>query len=239
MGLFDKKYCDFCGEKIGLLGNRKLADGNMCKDCFKKASPYLTGRKEFAVAEMKQHLEEREANKAKVASINPTSTYGTGTKVYVDENQGLWFVSSDKNWRNDNPDILTIEQVTGVLVDVDEDKREQYRELQDGKQESYNPPRYEYSYTFSVTINVNTPWFSEIEFRVGDRIDSRTSPEFRFAEEQARKIEEALSSVHAGVREQAVAANAPKVAVTCPFCQATTTPDENGRCEFCGGAINS
>ena len=25
MGLFDKKYCDICGEKIGLLGNRKLA----------------------------------------------------------------------------------------------------------------------------------------------------------------------------------------------------------------------
>lgn len=24
MGLFDKKYCDVCGEKIGFLGNRKL-----------------------------------------------------------------------------------------------------------------------------------------------------------------------------------------------------------------------
>ena len=32
MGLFDKKYCDICGEKIGLLGNRKLEDGNLCKD---------------------------------------------------------------------------------------------------------------------------------------------------------------------------------------------------------------
>ena len=36
MGLFDKKYCDICGEKIGLLGNRKLEDGNLCKDCAKK-----------------------------------------------------------------------------------------------------------------------------------------------------------------------------------------------------------
>ena len=33
MGLFDKKICDICGEKIGLLGNRKLDDGNLCKDC--------------------------------------------------------------------------------------------------------------------------------------------------------------------------------------------------------------
>ena len=30
MGLFDKKICDICGEKIGLLGNRKLDDGNLC-----------------------------------------------------------------------------------------------------------------------------------------------------------------------------------------------------------------
>ena len=28
MGLFDKKICDICGEKIGLLGNRKLDDGD-------------------------------------------------------------------------------------------------------------------------------------------------------------------------------------------------------------------
>lgn len=33
MGLFDKKYCDICGEKIGLLGNCKLDDGNLCKEC--------------------------------------------------------------------------------------------------------------------------------------------------------------------------------------------------------------
>ena len=38
MGLFDKKYCDICGEKIGLLGNRKLDDGNLCKECAKKKS---------------------------------------------------------------------------------------------------------------------------------------------------------------------------------------------------------
>ena len=33
MGLFDKKYCSICGEKIGLFGNRKLEDGNLCKNC--------------------------------------------------------------------------------------------------------------------------------------------------------------------------------------------------------------
>ncbi len=37
MGLFSKKYCDVCGEKIGLLGNRKLEDGNLCKGVRQKA----------------------------------------------------------------------------------------------------------------------------------------------------------------------------------------------------------
>ena len=33
MGLFDKKYCDVCGAKIGFLGNRKLEIGNLGNDC--------------------------------------------------------------------------------------------------------------------------------------------------------------------------------------------------------------
>ena len=45
MGLFDKKYCDICGEKIGLLGNRKLENGNLCKNCAKKLSPWFSDRR--------------------------------------------------------------------------------------------------------------------------------------------------------------------------------------------------
>ena len=29
--LFEKKVCDICGGDIGLLGNRKLEDGNCCR----------------------------------------------------------------------------------------------------------------------------------------------------------------------------------------------------------------
>ena len=46
MGLFDKKICNICGEKIGLLGNRKLDDGNLCKDCAKKLSPWFEERRQ-------------------------------------------------------------------------------------------------------------------------------------------------------------------------------------------------
>ena len=63
MGLFDKKFCDICGEKIGLLGNRKLEDGNMCKDCAKLLSPLFSDRRSSTIDEIKQQLAYREQNK--------------------------------------------------------------------------------------------------------------------------------------------------------------------------------
>ena len=38
-------------------------------------------------------------------------------------------------------------------------------------------------------------------------------------------------------RQQIEQEAAPKTAVTCPYCGATTTPDVNGCCEYCGGAV--
>ena len=56
MGLFDKKICDICGEKIGLLGNRKLDDGNLCKDCAKKLSPWFEERRHSTVEDIHDGL---------------------------------------------------------------------------------------------------------------------------------------------------------------------------------------
>lgn len=43
--LFEKKECAICGGEIGLLGNRKLEDGNMCKACAAKLSPWFDERR--------------------------------------------------------------------------------------------------------------------------------------------------------------------------------------------------
>ena len=66
MGLFDKKYCDICKNKIGLLGNRKLENGNLCKDCAAKLSPWFSDRRNSTVEEIRQQLDYREENKAAV-----------------------------------------------------------------------------------------------------------------------------------------------------------------------------
>ena len=77
MGLFDKKICDICGEKIGLLGNRKLDDGNLCKDCAKKLSPWFEDRRHSTVEDIKRQLEYREKNKKAVMDFCITRQINT------------------------------------------------------------------------------------------------------------------------------------------------------------------
>lgn len=178
MGLFDRKYCDVCGEKIGLLGNRKLEDGNLCKDCAKKLSPWFNERRHSTVDEIKAQLAYREENRQKVARFHVSRVIGDNWKVLFDETN-RWIIvsrSSGPN-ENENPDVIDYSAITGCRMDIDETKTEQYRETADGKKESYNPPRYSYSYDFDLFITVNCPWFDEIRIRLNPRdVDYEPQP---------------------------------------------------------------
>ena len=168
MGLFDKKFCSICGEKIGLLGNRKLEDGNLCKDCAAKLSPWFTERKQSTVAEIKEQLAYREENKAAVSAFQTTRTLGRNIKVLLDENAGKFMVTSARNIAEANPDVLSFSDVTGCDLNVEESKTEiRYRDANDDVQ-SFNPKRYAYAYDFYMTIHVNHPYFDEIRFKLND-----------------------------------------------------------------------
>ena len=236
--LFDKKECAFCGAEIGLLGNRKLEDGNMCKDCAAKLSPYLTDRRHTTVQTMQEHLAYRERNREQLKLFQVTRVLGNNTKVYIDEDKGWWLVASRQKFDQDNPDIFEFSQVTGCDVDVDESRTEIKKENEDGKKVSYDPPRYDYSYNFYVTIHVNSEWCGKIRFRVNtSTIDRAHSVEYKEAERQAREIERTLTGKRQEIRDRIEQEKVPKKAVICPFCKATTTPDDQGRCEFCLGPI--
>lgn len=239
MGLFDKKTCDICGDKIGLLGNRKLEDGNMCKACTKKLSPFFSDRRSSTIAEIKEQLAYREENKKAVATFNVTRTLGGNTKVLLDEEAGKFIVTHSRKWQEENPDVIDFSQVTGCDTDIRENKTELKREGKDGMQESYDPPRYDYHYDFYVTIHVNSQWFDEIEFRVNSAtIDRRISAAYRETEEQANAIRKALTEVRQSVRESIAATKTHKIAQICPSCGASVVPDENGRCIYCGGGLD-
>lgn len=167
MGLFDKKFCSICEEKIGLLGNRKLEDGNLCKDCARKLSPFFSERRHSTIEDIRQQLEYRENNKHEVALFHQTQVVGEKKKLIIDYS-GKKFVVVDSydNWKDSNPDVISFDMITGMDSDIKTDHRELKHQDSNGKMVSYNPPRYSYEYDFDIKIYVNHPYFDEIPIRL-------------------------------------------------------------------------
>lgn len=234
-GLFEKKICDFCGNEIKFFGNKKVEDGNMCKDCASKLSPFFSDRRRSTVEQIREQLAYREANKAHVAAFNLTRTLGNGRKVLIDDHAGKFMVTSSSHWRDENPDVMDLSSVTGVTVEVKERRTEIKHKDAEGKDVSYDPPRYDVDFDIYDTIQVNNPYFDDIEIKINqNRIEHLNSAEFVNYKAQADEIKAVLMGAHVA----AAAAYAPKTASMCPFCGASTIPDANGRCEYCGGAMS-
>ena len=252
MGLFSKKSCSVCGGDIGLFGNRKLEDGNLCKNCAAKLSPWFSERRSSTVEQIRGQLNYREENKARVAAFHTTSSYGEDTKLLVDEDARKFVVTDAGNLAADNPDVLDFSQVTGVDLDVDEDVSEAKKEDSEGKRVSYIPPRYDYNYDFHVVIRVNHPYFDEMRFRLNSsdvktttlpvpaagKPNPKANPEYAKYFKMGQDIVRVLEEGRRQVRDEKAAAEAPKVAKTCPGCGASTIPDANGRCEYCGSPVD-
>ena len=253
MGLFDKKFCDICGEKIGLLGNRKLEDGNLCKDCAKKLSPFFSDRRRSTVEDIRKQLEMREENRKLLASFHPTQILGTRTKVYIDPAMGRFAVSYRSDLREENADLIELSAVVNAEYEVEENREELYTEDEEGKSVPYNPPQFEYSYAITLHIEVNHPYINEISFEVTDSCpDSRDSEAFRRCEQTATEIVCALTGRDApaappvkepaapepqstifptGVGVDDPAQSAPPAEWFCPYCG---TKNGGNFCMNCG-----
>ena len=191
MGLFDKKYCDICGDKIGLLGNRKLEDGNMCKECARKLSPFFSDRRGSTVEEIKQQLAYREQNKQTLAGFSPMMNFGEDDKIYIDPMKQSFVVSSRNpgSWSDENPDVIPLSSVMNCNLRVDEDKEEIYTQGKDGEEVSYNPPRYKFTYNFYIDINVNNPYFDEITARLNDSdVEGMGTMEYNRYQQMAQNV---------------------------------------------------
>ena len=266
MGLFDKKFCDVCGEKIGLLGNRKLEDGNLCKNCAAKLSPWFSERRHSTLSEIKEQLAYREENRSAVAAFHATRTLGTYYKVLLDDDAKKFMVTTASKLSEANPDVLDFSQVSSCDLDIEEDRDELKQKDKDGREVSYNPPMYQYSYDFYVNLRVNHPFFDEMRFRInsstvetgnhamkggagtytGKGADEyaeyvKTGEEIRAALLQlSQAAPQQPAAPAAPVPEPQPAQSAPGVPsgpMVCPLCGATTTPDASGHCEFCGSLI--
>ena len=164
--MFEKKECDVCGGEIGMLGNRKLEDGNLCKECAKKLSPWFEERRRSTVEDIKKQLAYREANKEKVQAFQVTREFaGDSYHVYVDDTKRQFTVTTRFSVEN-NPDIVDLSQVSSCRLHIEQNRtEEQYRDSE-GNMQDYNPPRYKYSYDYSIKLGINSPWFDDMDFRL-------------------------------------------------------------------------
>lgn len=170
--------------------------------------------------------------------------------------QQVYLILMDVQTENrENGLILNYSQLTGSHLDIDEGRRELRRTDKDGKQVSYDPPRYEYSYNFDFTITVDTPYFDEMSFRSNPRpiileseapsvfslvrsIDPSYNIEYRryiqLAGEMRAAVDQARAVSHAAPtanRVQNIPTPAASVEWICPACGGSNT----GKfCEYCG-----
>ena len=193
MGLFDKKNCDICGEKIGLLGNRKLDDGNLCKNCARKLSPWFEERRHSTVEDIKRQLAYREQNKQLVQIFVVTRQFATNTyNVFIDDTKGNFTVAHNLD-TTENPDIVPLSSIVMCKMEVEQDRREETY-TKDGKTVSYQPPIYRYEYDYMMRIKVRTEWFDDMDFRLcNSRLDEKDRMEIMEIEQVANQIVAALT----------------------------------------------
>ena len=268
MGLFDvfkKKDCEICGKEVGMFGYKKLEDGEICKDCVKLLSPWFDDRRHSTVAQIKQQLVYREQNKRELASFRPTKTFGERAKIYVEYVNGVpsrFAVTRYEDLMEENADLISFKDVVSFQTDIREDRDEIKRRTAEGEMVSYNPPRYRYQYDFKVDIQVNHPWFDNIEiqlnnnsvelesesdfrrgtsglnqFLMGRKFDPSYNPMYREFSMMCQELEEIFRQGQTGAPEVSVAAEpvvqqAPAGPKFCPSCGAAA--DGGKFCQYCG-----
>lgn len=113
MGLFDKKFCDVCGEKVNTLTQQKLSDGYLCSDCKHKLGSFTSGWKQRSVQDVKKHLELREQNKQKYQQFSCSATAGgRDDAIQVDfNNRRFIFAIDNRDYRSGNPQVFEFSQL--------------------------------------------------------------------------------------------------------------------------------
>lgn len=172
MGLFSKKECSICGEKIGMLSGMKLKDGDLCKECKKKLSPFFLDGKDSTVEEIKNQIAAREENYKQLDNLEINKIYGEFGVILIDEKNKKFVAVADtsdslfgsqkevkgiEDIKDKNPDIIDFKDIEDVEIKVMVTSREEKQTI-DGQQVSYDPPHFTYMIGYDIIIKLKHPY---------------------------------------------------------------------------------
>ena len=267
MGLFDvfkKKDCEICGKEVGMFGYKKLEDGEICKDCVKKLSPWFEDRRHATVAQIKEQLTYREDNRHQLDSFRPTVSIGDyyAVKAEIENGVPTRFVITRDDYLEENADLISFNKVRSFEIDIRESRDEQKYRNNDGNMVSYSPPRYEYRYDFYCDLAVDCPYFDNIHVRINSNtlylatvmqksgsgfgqflitndFDPSLYPEYRQYKAMCEQLQELFN---AGMQGMSLPGTAQVVSVAEPQVQsapaAPETPAGPKFCPNCGAAAD-
>ena len=238
MKLQGKKYCDLCGDKLGIRGCYKLLDGNMCKTCARSISPFLTDYPNTYVADMQAHLDYRIGNSETLTNFHPTKVIGTHAILFIDKDAQTWCFCPTANYQKFQPDILQYSQIVDCSITIAEEKAEIFRTDAITVFEKYRPPRYRTLYTFVITVTVNCTWYPTISYTINKKeIDSTSSVSYEQTQQEAMELQRAILSMKGIAKRQRLQVDATSMPMICPNCHGEVFPNEYGCCPLCGSFI--
>jgi len=177
MGLFKKESCCLCGGKTGLL-DKTCADGKVCRECRSKLSVWFDDYKTASVSELNAQLEQKEADVKKAAELSFNKVFGEVGCILIDESSRVFTVFADtssglfgeqrevhsiEDVLDLRPDLISFDQVKDIEIDIQEMTHEEKKTV-DGKQVGYDPPHLQYSYTFTLRMEIDHPYIKRAFF---------------------------------------------------------------------------
>lgn len=118
MGLFDKKSCDMCGNKVNMLTRVKMSDGYLCGDCKKNLSEFASNWKNRTLAQAREHIAQREANKLKYEQFKQTSVAGDKEeRLVVDASHGWFYFAFGRDYKQGNPEVFNFNQLMEFFIE--------------------------------------------------------------------------------------------------------------------------
>ncbi|MCQ2452045.1 MAG: DUF4428 domain-containing protein [Oscillospiraceae bacterium] len=256
MALFEKKTCDICGDKLGLTGKKKAADGILCKGCASRLSPWTGDIKEYDLRQLRSQLVAREANRQAVADFTLTRSYGDVEEIQLDATRKQFMLVTTDNVTLENPDVFDFDAVLDCSLEITEDRIEDKQKDEKGKLVSFNPPRYHFLMDFILTFKVQHPCYDTMTLKLNresvslpgegagvSAAEREKSPDYRRYSNMAEEIRNTLlfhSVPHYGSSSTPSQADSctPAAPAFCPSCGTPYAPGATAFCTECGTKLS-